>query len=103
MITITQNLTTKTGLTFSGAKLKVQELLASRVKDKVTVSFSIFTSQAAMDNAKVPEQVDEIQTVVEYPINDVLAIIGAQNKLLDHGELILKKYLDEKNIQYSES
>jgi len=106
MITIDQQLTTKSGLVVpTGSKLKVTEFYLDRLQanaadHKCTFSFRLFKDQAAID-VDDPIYVKEFDAAGQFLLSEVVAILQDPDTQLDHAERVIGKYLDDKNIQWS--
>lgn len=107
MIRITQQLTTKQGLTFTNGILLPLAVHATRTskeatEKKVSVSMQVFASQDAYDNDRVPIQSDEVPGTIEFTLAQVNTILNQNKSFLAHVEDIAKKWLTDNNIAFDE-
>lgn len=100
MIRITQQLDSKEGYTFNNAIIKPMEIMISRLKKKVAVVIWIFVDADAEANKKQPVKVDQIPTVIQYTLAEVVDLLKQQMPAEDLTQKVVERWLTDNEFNY---
>jgi hypothetical protein len=108
MITITQTLTTKSGLTVpTGSKLKVVQFFLDRTAGDAAENSCAFAVRLFKDTPAVDVEdfihVKEFDNAHKYLLSEVGTILNTAAKQLDIAEAVVGKYLTDKSITFTTS